>query len=405
MNRTALALVVSILLVCLFESVVVAQDCNVVREAVKEVTRIRRLNEKRSVRCKIENKEQVEKYLRKALSEQIPLEKIKSEETVFKFLGIIPDDFNYLEGLIELYTSQLGGYYDPKGKYYTMASWLPKEMQFTIAVHELTHALQDQHFDLERFIDHEKMTSDELLAHSALVEGDATITMLDYTRSLSGQKRLGEEPTISKEIIQSIIGGMMGSGGASPISLRQVLVFPYASGLNFAHALQRKGGIRAINRAYKNQPRTTEQILHPDKFLRGQADFIEIEKVEIPDSYKALLGSRVYSDSLGEFLTSVLLGSAIDSKIVRAASEGWAGDRLELYTGAKESDDEVLVWESRWDSSRDSEEFLAALRMSFEQRLGEKATSTGVGFSIRGAKYRKIEASRRDKQVLLLVAQ
>ena len=149
-------------------------------------SRLRGLKVKREVPCRLQDKAQVERYLRSAIEEKVPKQKLELEGEMYRLIGAIPKDYDYLNGLVAVYTSQLGGYYEPGEEYYAMAAWMPGVLQMPIAVHELTHALQDQHYALEKFIDQKSESSDQLMAKSALVEGDATAVMIDYSRMIVG---------------------------------------------------------------------------------------------------------------------------------------------------------------------------------------------------------------------------
>ena len=147
---------IKFLAICLiFANSLYALDdrCSLAPEALKVAEEIRGLSPKRAVPCKVKDKAQVLTSLNQIIEREVTPEKIKNEELIFKKLKVIPNDFNYKEGLLKLYTSQLAGFYDPIEEYYVTASWLPEIMQTPIAVHELVHALQDQHYNLDDFID------------------------------------------------------------------------------------------------------------------------------------------------------------------------------------------------------------------------------------------------------------
>src|SRR5688572_29322625 len=150
-----------------------ADECPVVAEAEKIASELRGLKQLKKVPCKRQNKDAVEKSIRKLLHEKVSEHKLKSEERLFKMIGFIPADYDYEEGMIKLYKEQIAGYYDPAKDFYVMVEdqFGGEANQKIVAIHELTHALQDQHFDLERLIHNEEFASDTLLARSAMVEG------------------------------------------------------------------------------------------------------------------------------------------------------------------------------------------------------------------------------------------
>lgn len=332
-------------------------DCRVAASAIREASQIRGLSIQRSVPCTIEDREHVKKFLLNAVQNKIPAEKMRADEFIAKSLGFFPEDFDYKDGIVNLYLSQLGGYYDPERKKYVMAGWLPQMMQPTVAVHELTHALQDQHFNLETFIDDIHFSTDRMLARAAVVEGDATAVMLDYQRGLIGDLPLSKVENVDAFVLQTVLGMALSTGSnPAPEALKAALLFPYASGIRFVHFLLRSGGYAAVTRAFAHPPESTEEVLHPEKF--GKGDFREVSDGEI--STESSGGVVVYSDTLGEFSMSALLaGSAAKREMAAAAAAGWAGDRAVII---REGAAERVLWVTRWDSERDAQEFYSAYR-------------------------------------------
>jgi hypothetical protein len=237
-----------------------------------------------------------------------------------------------------------------------MVDWMPGILQTTVAAHELTHALQDQYFNLEAFVDERQFFTDQLLARSALVEGDATAVMLDFTRAMVGQGPLAKEKDVEAAMMQNVIGASL-SGGLSnvPQSLQMILIFPYTSGLRFAHELIKRGGYKEIDRAFNRPPKSTKEILHPDKYVRGTAAFqvIPIDQLNTPElSPQAKL---VYQDSLGEFGVAALLGM-FSSEKERAAkiAAGWNGDLAAIF---EDGADRIIAWKTEWEYVSSAKDF------------------------------------------------
>lgn len=340
-------------------------DCSIATTAMEAVSGIRRLRVLTQVPCRLQSRDEVEIYLRDTIKRKISDQRIEMEGRVYKLLGLIPPDYDYLNGIVALYTDQLGGYYDPDLNYYAMADWMPPVMQMSIAVHELTHALQDQHFDLGKLIDNNRETSDTLMARSALAEGDATAVMLDFERERVGQPPLEVEGSIAGFMMENIVGAMGSSSVQKvPPALRHLLIFPYVGGLRFAHTLLQDGGYRRIDKAFRAPPVSTEQILHPEKYLAGDQSFKELSIGTLKG-----LGEPVYTDRLGEFVISALLGSYIAPFRASQAAAGWDGDRLALYASPTAKFG-ALSWVSEWESEADAREFFEALRDAYLSRFG-----------------------------------
>jgi mRNA-degrading endonuclease YafQ of YafQ-DinJ toxin-antitoxin module len=349
-------------------------SCKVADNAISIARDYRSLNLKAKVPCNIRNKKQVERFLQETIRKEIPEEKLKGEELLGKALGLLPKDFKYKEELINLYLSQLGGYYDPKTKSYTMASWIPEMMQSAIAVHELTHALQDQHFDLEKIVNNHSLTTDAQLARSALVEGDATIVMLDYELVKKGQPKLKDLESIEPFIIQQTLAMSLSSDFATyPDSLKYSLMFPYISGMRFVHSLLRNGGLKAVNKAFIKLPRSTEEVLHPEKYFSSKADFTVINQKDLLNQYGFNSAKVVHSEVLGEFMHSLLLADVLSKTESSLAGAGWGGDLALILERNKR---QYLLYRLILDTKLDKKEFkkpyFNKLKRIYNRRITER---------------------------------
>lgn len=349
--------------------------CAIAKSAVSHASEIRGLKAKHSIPCLVHDKQEVKEYLLHTIQTKLPPNKLKMEEVVYKVLGILPGSFDYEDGIVDLYLSQIGGYYDPEADHFVMAGWMPALLQTTVAVHELTHGLQDQHFNLEKLVDPKIENSDLLLARSALVEGDATAVMFDYARELAGQPSLAQEENVNSMMMHNILGvSLVAAGMKVPQSLQMILIFPYTSGLRFAHALLRENGYKSIDKAFKSPPRSTEEILHPEKYGIQPPDFMVFQDEETRVSAIPVEAEREYVDTVGEFSISALLANyATDKKASTEAAAGWGGDRVAVY---RKGATRWVVWLTNWDTERDAQEFLRAFRASLATRF--PAASVGV---------------------------
>lgn len=284
------------LLVVLLISVASAEsrDCTSFTDTlIKEVERIRGHKMKR-VKCLKNSKAEVREYIN---SEVSALDKLtfngktlfEIEELVFKGLGILDEKIDYKNALIDFYVSQIGGYYDPKRKIYVMADWLPDAVQGPTAVHELTHALQDQQFDLKKFYD-DKLPTDEKLARQALVEGDAMAVMTEYSMNMSGVdfKNLDN---VNSVIMQGVLGSKLDE--KSPEVFKLLALYPYMTGVRYAHHLV-KGDkdYRDVDAAFKNPRMSTK-------------DVIQFTNKDKENTFER---KGLWEDKLGFFLTQVALG-------------------------------------------------------------------------------------------------
>jgi hypothetical protein len=331
-------------------------SCALIPKVLEEASRIRGLSFTRTVPCELHNRDQIKKFILDTVDTKLPPKKLKYEEQLYKAIGLIPEKFDYQKELVDFYATQIGGYYDPEKKRYIMASWMPELLQEPVAAHELTHALQDQHFNLETFLDNDKFTSDELLARSALVEGDATAIMLDYSRAQAGMSPIADEQDMTLPMMSNVLNlGLVSGGEGIPEALKFLMIFPYTSGLRFCHQLVRKGGYKEVDKVFLDPPKSTEEILHPEKYGHSAEELQRWDPAKehlgnIPADVKVL-----YQDTLGEFFIATFLGSFIDKSEAVAAAGGWGGDVAAI------SKDHIW-WVTRWDTEKDAEEFESAFR-------------------------------------------
>lgn len=344
-------------LILLSASAIAEDLCITASQAMKTASELRGLSPKRPVPCRSHEKNKIKQYVIKAIKTETPEARIRGEGLLYAALGIIPPDFDYEKELVDLYTSQIGGYYDPKKDQYVMAAWIPASLQYPVSVHELVHALQDQHFDLETFMNIKTMSSDELMARSALVEGDATAVMVDYSLRAAGGGTLFDQQDVSLFIAQNVVGTQL-LATASPTgrTLMTLMIFPYSSGLRFAHEVIRTSrSYDTLNTVFLNPPRSTEEILHPEKLGDNKKEF-EIPVITVEGL------TAIHEDTLGEFFLSVWLNSqGVDGVTAATAAAGWGGDRAAVFQFPDGS--HSIRWHIRFDTERDAEEFSAALKI------------------------------------------
>lgn len=344
-----------------------ADLCALSGVALKHASALRGLSIMKPVPCSVQDQKAVQAFIEATIKRDLAPQKLEMEQTAFRAIGMIPDDYDYAKSLVQFLVSQLGGYYDPREKRFVMAAWLPLVTQETVAVHELTHALQDQHYSLEKFLDPKSDTSDRSLAHSALIEGDATAVMFDNEKRQKGLPPLSAEKSIDSIILQEVLGMNVGGQGDVPDSLKAILVFPYTSGLRFVHSILRKGGYQALDAVYRDPPASSREILHPDEYLAHTVQLQIPAPHEVPGA--AQNRAPEYTDVLGEFSISSLFANSAKTrgKGVQAAV-GWLGDRIAIFP--KNSEGREVVWITRWQSEADATEFYETYRDFIQDRYG-----------------------------------
>jgi Zn-dependent peptidase ImmA (M78 family) len=318
-------------------------------EVLREASEIRKLPVLRPVKSGAQTRAEIERMLMRNLDEESSPEELRASELSLKRFGLLPADFRLREFLVSVLTEQILGYYDPKTQTFYLADWIDLEGQRPVMAHELVHALQDQHFNLRRFDKWPKDDSDAEAAAHALIEGDASFAMLQYVM---------RDLTRAAAMIKSMGGASTAKIDAAPRVLRESLVFPYERGLLWVRQLHQRGGWEAVSRAYTELPRSTEQILHPEKYFAREAPV----KIDLAD-LSAALGQgwrRIDYDVSGEWGYYLVLDEylrAADSSAKAAA--GWGGDRYALYEKAQ-SGETFLAQLTSWDTEEDAREFFDA---------------------------------------------
>lgn len=322
----------------------------ILNEIKTEVSGLRGLFAQNDIEPKFITKQELRAYLEKDFTENNPPEELRVEKAELVMLDLLPPDYDLAAHLLELSEEQVSGFYDDKTKEMVVLGDLnqidPAE-KITFA-HEYDHALEDQSFDLQSLPLYDKNNSDLALAAQSVAEGDATLVMMLYAYRYLG-------PTGLKELAQST-GGNNTAFDSAPRVIQETLLFPYLQGTEFLMSILLQGGWKAVNQLYTDLPKSTEQILHPEKYLAHE----QPQEVTIPD-LKGSFGdgwSELDSSVLGELYTRIYLEAFVDSATATKASEGWGGDRYVFYEDSNKRD--LLVLRSTWDTPQDAQEFFDA---------------------------------------------
>ncbi|HYI17892.1 MAG TPA: hypothetical protein VD836_04245 [Solirubrobacteraceae bacterium] len=300
-----------------------------------------------------------------SLDEDLPPARREAEAQVLAMLGLLPPGFDLGEAALGAFDSAVAGYYDPRSgalRVVEGAQTGNRVLYETTVAHELTHALEDEVFDFD--LDTMAAGGDRALAYSALVEGSATAVMTRYMT-----QRFGAEETLGATLGSALAG--TGTEGMPPFLTAQ-LIFPYTAGQQFVARLLEVGGggWDVVDSALRfRPPASTEQILHPRKYLAVE----QPERVAVP----RLPGwERRSRSTLGEWSTARVLARAGGTTADDAAA-GWGGDALALYS--RPGGEWALGVRWRWDSGREAGEFLDGLRAWADEALpgGKRSEVTG----------------------------
>jgi hypothetical protein len=327
-------------------------------------------------------------YFRDRLQRELPAALLHAQTVAYERLGLLPDSTDVTAMLLGLMEEQAGGYYSPEMNAFFVLADMPRPVLPIIAVHELTHALDDQYFAIDSLIAAQNHDSDREAAVGGVVEGSGTLVMQRFAVTELQSGRLSLDAL--QEFAQSD-AARAERFQAAPAVVRRSLLAPYLLGSSFllrGDPLRVADGVpRAdLDRAFSTPPVSTEQLLHPEKYWdRARAD--APRAVVLPDLTQALGAdwTRLGDDALGELMLALLVGAedppldTMDSQTAASwtvpAASGWGGDRWVAYA---RGDATAVVLVTRWDSDADATEYAAALRLpagARTERRGETVVS------------------------------
>jgi len=336
---------------------------------------------KSTVKRELAGRDQVRKYVQKHMQEDKDAQRLARSEASMKKFGLLPQEFDLRRLLLDLLEDQVAGYYDPKTKTVYLLDWLPPEQQRPVLAHELTHALQDQNFDLDKWLevgDDQRDNPDNLdagpdeeqSARQAVSEGQGMAAMMDYVLAPTGQT-LADMPAMAEIFKQQTMERMGDSPilAQAPMYLREMVIFPYTYGLGFLQDLLTHGGKQmAFAGAFKNPPRDTREIMEPDTYLDGH----HVAPIRLPNLTDVLKKNYVGYDSgaVGEFDVYILLKQYSGPELATKLSQAWRGGIY--YLGRKKDakpptpdapiamSDLALLYVSNWATPEDAGYFAKA---------------------------------------------
>jgi hypothetical protein len=343
---------------------------------------------KKPVKRRLTSRDEVVGYLTKHMKDE-DVKRLQRSELVLKKFGLLPRDFDLEKLLVSLLREQVAGYYDPKTKTVNLLDWVPIEEQEPVMAHELTHALQDQAVNLNRWMKKgekdlgesrkdptpEDIENDEMdSAREAVVEGQAEAAMLEYELAPVGRS-IADSPDLVETMEEQMANGTDDSKvfKDAPIFLRESLTFPYSYGLKFEVTLLEKGGKeKAFAGVLANPPHTTRQIMQPEIYLSGE----KIEPMRVPEFKRDFKGYIKFDiGAMGEFDVAVLIEQYAGKDLSKRLYPEWRGG---YYYAARPKPDPAsdlavnyplgLLYVSRWSSAEKAAEFAGIYARSLEKR-------------------------------------
>jgi hypothetical protein len=292
---------------------------------------------KHKVKGQIVSREHVEKYISDKFKNDVDRIRFERSELVLKKFGLLPRTFDLHKFLIELLTDQIAGYYDEKTKTMNLLDWIEPDMQKPVMAHELTHALQDQNYDLEKMskedekIEKKGLTDlralvkndEESTCRSAVMEGQGMIVLVDYLLA-PANKSVAESPGF----VDMMVSSMQKEKSSpifdnAPLLLQDELIFPYRYGMLFIKDLLVDGGKEAAFKKVLDQmPQTTREVMQPDEYLAGR----RVPPLFLPDlDFLKKEYEPFDAGAMGEIDVNILLKVYANEQVAKSLSKEWRG--------------------------------------------------------------------------------
>jgi len=333
----------------------------------------------RPVSVRLASREDLIEYVKLRFEKSESPEKVAADEEVAKLLGVFPAERSLMTSYLDFLSGQVVGFYDPDTDSFSLMDTCPKDLARITMAHELGHALDDQLFSIDGTLASLGADTDRIMAFQAVVEGSGTAVMNQWT--LENIKSLSTDALMSSQDLQ------MQALADAPAWLWRPTFAAYMQGAAFLQhsetwltAQLGKASAADIRAAFTTPPRSTEQVLHPDKYwLKDKVDeplALRFEIAELPTGW-----TLRREDSLGELALAVVtstadqrgglslaegLGAITKIRFTNEIAKGWGGDRLVLF-GAEKA--RVLHWATRWDTERDAAEFYGAMSLRANELL------------------------------------
>ncbi len=333
------------------------------------------------VTYEILDRARVPEVVREKLAQHYQPEDFRRMSAAYAALGLLPEGYDLEKGIIGLLGEQMAAFYDQHADrlFLLGGTRLDRSNDRMILSHELTHALQDQHFKLETFPLQDKENDDLVMALGALIEGDATVVMSRFLLEDSAPPRAGE-------LVSALLSQDLAQLAAAPRFLRESLLFPYVQGQKFCDTLVAHGGMEGVTRAFRDPPRSSAEILDPSRYL---APALRPRRVFAPE-LKAPAGVELVATNVaGRFGIECMFDEWLAGKDGDAA--GWDADRYWVYKVS--AGGQLIAWRSRWRTPEAAAQFEASLlqiREAMDARRGGRPP--GVGRTL----------ERRENEVLLV---
>lgn len=318
---------------------------------------------RRTVAMKTISKAQFRKLYRDQMRKEQSPRELHNEMLFLRLFGLVPEDFDYEKTVLALMSEQAWALYDFKRRQLYLAAWAPADVLEFAMVHELVHALDDQNFNLLKYIKAARH-GEEQLARLAVLEGQASWVMTEWVlqqseRSLVGNRLLA----ITTASATKFEAQQFPIYESTPLYFREILIFPYTEGLIFQHDMIERFGKDGFKRVFENPPETTQQILQPALYIAGANPAPpELPRMKAPKGYK-----RVFEGTFGQLDHQILIEQHLGEGDRQQLLDKWNGSQFRVYENRRDGKS-MLHYAARWQDAEAASEYYHIYRQICERK-------------------------------------
>jgi hypothetical protein len=296
------------------------------------------------------SQDQIGDLLKDALDRSFPQEMMDRRSRAWSTIGVIPEGTDLRAAVQDYAGTQVIGFYDTESHQLVFSgSKQPSPYERVTLAHELTHALDDQRFDLHRLdVLEQSCRDEELSALVSLTEGSAVVFSIRWlVANLSPEEQVE---------FQQEASSFEPPPASVPPFLFSLLISPYVHGQTFVESLLTRGGLPAVDRAFRDPPDSTEQVLHPDRYPTDEPQEVDVADlaVRLGEDWAPI---DVYQ--VGEAWLRLLLELRLDPSAASRAAAGWDGGEYRAWAAG---DQVAVLLQTVWDKPAEAGEFAGAMR-------------------------------------------
>ncbi len=315
----------------------------------------------------IRSREEIRDYLLKKMDEDKDAAKRYADQKTMEKFGLLPKDYPLEQTMVKVLTEQIAGLYDPDSQEFFIADWTSPADEREVMSHELTHALQDQHFHIDKWTDAAKPDDDAELARDAVIEGSAMAAMIDYT--LAGKGSIRDLGNFDPAMLMGDVDSSPELAKAPKI-LQDELLFPYMAGIKFTQQiLKASSGWPDFHKVFERPPVSTQQILHPELYLQNVAP----PKLKLPDATEMLSADwkKLEENDMGEFGIVEILKQFLAKDRATTLADSWSADRYAIFENQKDKRT-LLLYEIRFAGDASAARFFGAYSELLELKYAQR---------------------------------